>query len=407
MTGPTRVLMLVENNAYPFDVRVRREACALRDGGYAVSVIAPKASGQRWREDVDGVMVYRFPAPPSGDGFIAYAIEYLYATLAIALLAIFVALTRGIDVIHAANPPDTLFFVAALFKPFGVRYVFDHHDLSPETYLSRFGRSDGNWMHRLLLWLEKGSFALADVVIATNESYRKNALQRGGKSPSQVFVVRNGPPRSLAAVAPDPVLRARAAVLVGYIGTMGPQDGVDYWLRALKVLTDKLGRRDILAVVIGNGDAMPTLRQLARELDIERYVHFTGRIPDAEVKSILSTVDVCVQPDPLGPLNDCSTMNKVMEYMAFGKPIVAFDLHETRFSAQDAAIYATPNDVEDFAVKVRSLIDNPEQRARMGAFGRQRVAAELAWEYSVPHLLRAYTEGLRASPGPTTSVRDA
>jgi glycosyltransferase involved in cell wall biosynthesis len=248
---------------------------------------------------------------------------------------------------------------------------------------------------------------MADVVVATNESYKRNALSRGAMSPSRVFVVRNGPPRSLAPVAPDPELRSRASTLVGYIGTMGPQDGVDYWLRALKELTGDLRRTDLLAVVIGNGDAMPALRQLVRELDIEQYVWFTGRIPDEKVRSILSTVDICVQPDPSGPLNDCSTMNKVMEYMAFSKPIVAFDLHETRFSAQGAALYARPNDVRDFASKVAWLMDHPQERQRMGSLGRRRMMDELAWEYSVPHLLRAYADGLSAEPGGTASVRDA
>jgi glycosyltransferase involved in cell wall biosynthesis len=231
-------------------------------------------------------------------------------------------------------------------------------------------------------------------VVATNESYRRLALERGGKRPDEVFVVRNGPPRSFAAVDPDPVLAARAEHVIGYIGTMGPQDGVDYWLRAIRHLVFTIGRRDFLAVVIGSGDAAPSLHALARELEIEPYVWFTGRISDAEVRAYLSTAQVCVHPDPLSPLNDHSTMNKMMEYMALGKPTVAFDLVETRFSGQGAALYATPNDELEFAQHVAWLLDHPAERERMGELGRQRVVNALAWEYSVPELLRAYREGL-------------
>jgi glycosyltransferase involved in cell wall biosynthesis len=407
MQRPARILMIVENNPYPFDVRVRREAQALRDAGYEVSVIAPKGAGQRWQEVMDDITVYRFPRPPSGSGILSYAIEYAYATTAIVLMSACIAAIRGVSVMHAANPPDTLFIAAALLKIFGVKFVFDHHDLSPETYLSRFGKpkSCGGLPHKILLLLEKWTFALADIVIATNESYRSNAVRRGGKSPSKVFVVRNGPPRTLKARQPDADLRGRANILIGYIGTMGPQDGVDYWLRAIKTLTEQLDRKDILAVVIGDGDALPGLRMLARELNIERHVMFTGRVSDEEVQSILSTVDLCVQPDPSNPLNDCSTMNKVMEYMVFAKPIVAFDLPETRVSARDAAIYATDNNVAEFAAKVLWLIERPAERLRMGEAGRRRVLQELAWEHSVPNLLGAY-DALLGAPELRTAVKD-
>lgn len=389
-----RVLLLVENNGYPFDVRVRREAQALRDAHYAVTVIAPRAPGQAYSEWVDGVAVLRFPAPPGGSGVLGYAFEFGYATAAMWVLSTWVALRQGFDVIHAANPPDTLFVIGAVFKLFGKKFVFDQHDLSPQTYLSRFKAARPNAVFRVLAFFERCSFAVADIVIATNESYRQVAQERGQKKAAQVFVVRNGPPLSYRALEPDPALQQRATHLIGYIGTMGPQDGVDCWLRSVRDMVFILGRTDFLAVLIGSGDAAPALHALARELNIEKYVWFTGRISDLAACTFLSTVAVCVQPDPLNPLNDKSTMNKVMEYMALGKPVVAFDLRETRVSAADAALYAKPNNELEFATLVCWLLDHPESAQRQGARGRERVVQALAWEHSVPHLLRAYAEGL-------------
>jgi glycosyltransferase involved in cell wall biosynthesis len=402
-----RVLLLVENNAYPFDVRVCREAQALFDAGYAVTVIAPRARGQAFSESVNGVSVLRFPAPPGGRGVMGYAFEFAYATAAMLLLSIWVSLRQGFDVIHAANPPDTLFVIGAVFKLFGKKFVFDQHDLSPQTYLSRFKEARPNAVFRVLELLERCTFAVADVVIATNESYRHVALERGRKNPEQVFVVRNGPPLSYSAWVPDAALQRRAQHLIGYIGTMGPQDGVDCWLRSVREMVFTLGRSDFLAVVIGSGDAAPALHTLAHELKIEEYVWFTGRISDVDARTYLSTVSVCVQPDPLNPLNDKSTMNKVMEYMALGKPVVAFDLVETRVSAGEAGLFATPNDELEFANKVCWLLDHPEQARRLGALGRERVVSQLSWEHSVPHLLRAYSEGLGLRPiAPTDAFAD-
>lgn len=390
-----RVLLLVENNSYPLDFRVRREAKALHDAGYRVSVIAPRAEGQDWTENVEGIYVSRFPQPPGGRGVFGYALEFGYATLAILALAIWVALRDGIDVVHAANPPDTLFLVGAVFRLFGKPFVFDQHDLAPEVYLSRFAQPRTHAFYRVLRMLERCSYAVAKVVISTNESYKKIAIERGGKRADQVFVVRNGPPRSYQPVDPDPALTRRARYLIGYIGTIGPQDGLDYWLRAIHKIVFSLGRRDFLAVIIGDGDALDSVKALAAELSIEPYVLFTGRLSEFEARKYLSAVHVCVQPDPLSPLNDKSTMNKLMEYMALGKPTVAFDLSETRVSAKGAALYVRPNDEHEFAERVTWLLDHPEERRKMGEIGRRRVSEELAWEYSVPELLRAYRDGLR------------
>lgn len=405
MASPIRVLLLVENNAYPFDIRVRREAHALRDAGYDVTVISPRGLDQPWTESLDAVSVYRFPAPPGGNGLLGYAFEFGFATLAMLLLAAWVAFRKGVDVIHAANPPDTLFVVGAIFRLFGTKFIFDHHDLSPETYLSRFKQPRPNLLSKALRLLERCSFAVADVVIATNESYKTLALTRGRKRPGKVFVVRNGPPLSFQPVSADADLARRARFLIGYIGTMGPQDGVDYWLRAVREMVFTLGRRDFLAVIIGSGDAAPSLQALAKELQIEPYVWFTGRIPDLEARRYLSTVTVCVHPDPFSPLNDKSTMNKMMEYMALGKPTVAFELREARYSAREAALYVPPNDELEFAKGVSWLLDHPSECERMGNAGRHRVETTLAWEYSVPELLRAYSEGLGLRPQFQTEAR--
>jgi glycosyltransferase involved in cell wall biosynthesis len=394
MPSSVRVLLLVENNSYPFDFRVRREALALLEAGYQVSVIAPRGTAQPWTEEIEGISVYRFPAPPGGVGVLSYAFEFGYATSAMLLLTAWVAVSKGVDVIHAANPPDTLSVIGAIFKLFGKRFVFDQHDLAPETYLSRFEQPRENLIYKILCVMERFSYAAADAVIVTNESYKQVAIKRGSKDPDKVFVVRNGPPLAYQPLEPDPDLVRRANFLIGYIGTIGPQDGVDYWLRAIREMVFTLGRRDFLAIIIGSGDALAGVKELARELDIEAYVLFTGRLSELESRKYLSAVDVCVQPDPLSPLNDKSTMNKLMEYMALGKPTVAFDLVETRFSAQDAAIYVKPNDEVEFAERVSWLLDNSDECEKMGKIGRDRVANALAWEYSEPQLLRAYSDGL-------------
>jgi glycosyltransferase involved in cell wall biosynthesis len=398
MSSPVRVLLLVENNSYPFDFRVRREAQALLEAGYLVSVIAPRGVAQPWMENIDGVSVYRFPAPPGGVGVLSYAFEFGYATLAMLLLTAWVSVSKGVDVIHAANPPDTLGVIGLVFKLFGKRFVFDQHDLAPETYLSRFEQPRENLIYKILCLTERLSYAVADAVIVTNESYKQVAIKRGCKDPDKVFIVRNGPPLTYQPLEPVPDLVGRAKYLIGYIGTIGPQDGVDYWMRAIREMVFTLGRRDFLAVIIGNGDALAGVQALAKELDIEDYVLFTGRLSELESRKHLSAVSVCVQPDPLSPLNDKSTMNKLMEYMALGKPTVAFDLVETRFSAQDAAIYVQPNNELEFAERVSGLLDNPKQCKKMGEIGRDRVANALAWEYSEPELLRVYDEGLGLRP---------
>lgn len=390
MPLPVKVLMLVENNPYPFDVRVRREALALQKEGYKVAVISPRSKGRPFHEIIDGIAVYRFPYPPQGNGLVGYVIEFGYATFAMLLVSFWVWWTHGFDIIHAANPPDTLFLIGAFYKLMGKRFIYDQHDLAPETYLSRFNRSRPNLIYKSLLLLERCSFQTADIVISTNESYKQVALSRGKKKQDQIYIVRNGPPLSFFPQPADFEVAKRAKYIIGYIGTMGPQDGVDYWLRAIHELVYTLDRRDFLSVIIGGGDSVPELKKLVTELKIEPYVWFTGRVSDDDLLRYLSTAHICIHPDPLNPLNDRSTMNKMMEYMALGKPVVSFDLIEARYSARSAALYARPNDVRDFAEKVGQLMDHKEMRDEMGKVGQKRVREMLAWEYSVPKLLEAY-----------------
>ncbi len=394
MASPGRILHLSENLTLPFDRRVWMELNALRAAGYQVSAICPM--GESWTkpyEELDGIAIWRYPPPPPTRGFLSYVWEFLYCWLQTLRLTLVVSSRRGFDVIHAANPPDTFWAIALLFKPFGVRYVFDHHDLCPELYVARFGpERAGTLPHRLLGLLERAQFATADRVISTNESYRQVAITRGHKRPEHVFVVRSGPSRERFATvrAEDPALRGGRRHLVAYLGVMAPQDGVDHLLRAAHHLVKEQGREDIRFVFMGAGDSFEDLRALNRELGLEPYAHFTGRIPDAEVETTLATADVCVSPDPLNPLNDVSTMNKVLEYMACGKPVVCYDLREHRHSAGDGALYAEPNRTEDLAARIAELLDDPDRRRAMGERNRRRFLDALAWEHNAGELLRAY-----------------
>jgi glycosyltransferase involved in cell wall biosynthesis len=391
--------MLLENDLYPQDSRVRREARALIAAGYRVTVICPAGPGQSGYEQIDGVHVRRFAAPPDGQGLLGYAREYGQSLLGSFVLSLLALVREGFDVVHAHNPPDTFVLIAALYKLLGKRFVYDHHDLAPEMYYARFPGRGSRLVYRLLVFFERLSCRLADHVIATNQSYRAVEMARGRVPAERISVVRNGPdPDRLRAVEPDRELRARAKTIIGYAGVMGFQDGVDYLLRALRHLRDDLGRSDFFCVIIGKGDARAGLQVLARQLGLDRQVWFTGWVPDAEYRRYLSSADICVDPDPSNPFTDRSTMLKMAEYMALGKPIVAFDLPEHRVTAQEAALYARPNDELAFARAIAELIDDPERRLAMGQLGRRRVETELAWRYSVPSLLRAYRAVLPGGP---------
>lgn len=393
-----RVLILVENLPVPFDRRVWQEACALRDAGYTVSVVCPaEHGGHAGFESIDDIHIHRYRLLHEADGAAGYALEYGAALLHSARLTWRVFFGRGFDIVHACNPPDLFFLIGGFFKLLGRRFVFDHHDLCPELYEAKFGRRDA-W-YRLLLRLERLSYRLADLAIAPNLSYRRIAIERGGMPARRIFVVRSGPsPERMKIMPADARLKHGRPFLVGYVGVMGHQEGIDQLLLAVRHIVFELRRTDIHFALIGGGTSLGEMRQLAQQLGVAEYVSFTGRVPDERMLALLNTADVCVNPDRANDLNDHSTMNKIMEYMALGKPMVQFDLKEGRYSAQRASLYARRNDIRDFAAKIVELLDDPARRAEMGRFGRQRVETELEWRHEAPKLIAAY-DTLSDQPG--------
>ncbi|HUI03328.1 MAG TPA: glycosyltransferase family 4 protein [Acidimicrobiales bacterium] len=392
-TGQAHVVIIVQNLSVPFDRRVWLECQALRAEGLAVSVVCPRGPGDPAYAVLDGVHLYKYRQRFSGGRQMGFVAEYLYSFVASAWLVLKAARRRRITVLQACNPPDIFWPLGiALRLLTGARFVFDHHDLCPELYQSRFPDASRlpYWGLRAAEWCSHRS---ADHVIATNESYRRIAVERSGKDPDAVTIVRTGPDDDRLRRGPaDASLRRGRTFLVAYLGVMGPQDGVDIVVRSAKLIAHDWGRADIAFTLIGSGDCFDELVRLRDELGLGDTVEFTGRAPDEVVHAVLSTADVGLSPDPKNPLNDVSTMNKTMEYMAFGLPVVAFDLTETRVSAGDAALYATPNRVEDFARAIVALLDDGERRAAMGSYGRARVEDELAWRHS----RRAYVDVYRA-----------
>src|SRR5262245_1222490 len=402
-----KVLMLVENH-FPQDTRVRNEAALLTDAGYKVAVIALRKRSQARRETVDGVEVYRLPTlelfkktPPAKvsrtnlvliklKSFLGYVVEYFYFTSACFLVSAYIFAKRGFDVMHAHNPPDTLLLVALPFKLLGKKFVFDQHDLCPELYRSRYNAAEGFYT-RFLRMFEWCSLKLADITIATNESYKQIQIERANKNASNVFVVRNGPNQMrMTSAAPSVRLKGMNKSILCYIGSLNPQDGVDYLLRSLRRLLHDLKRSDFHCVIMGNGDSLRDLRDLAEKLQLNGSFELSVFVAAEDLHANLAAADICVDSDPSSPLNDVSTWIKVMEYMASAKPIVSFDLKETRFSARDAAIYVKPNNETQFAEAIAHLMDQPELQKEMGVYGRRRVEDELQWARVGKNLLTAY-----------------
>ena len=386
-----RVLFIVENLPVPFDRRVWSEATTLRDAGYTVSIISPKGRGyEAGKEILDGIHVYRHSMPLEAGGAAGFFVEYGVALFWELLLALKAARQPGFDVIHACNPPDLIFAIGLLFKWFGGKsFVFDHHDLNPELYEAKFKRRGFFW--RLLLLVEKITFKTSDISIATNQSYRRVAIDRGGMPAEQVFVVRSGPNLNrVKRVAPHSRWRNGRRYLVGYVGVISKTEGLDLLLGAVDHIVHKRQRNDIQFAIAGTGPEWQAINDLSAKLGLTDYVTLTGRIEDPTLFEMLSTADVCVNPDRVSVLTNLSTMNKIMEYMALRKPIVQFDVAEGRFSALDAALYAKPNDWIDFGEKILELIDAEDRRESMGESGWRRVNDALAWQHEQPKLLAAY-----------------
>jgi glycosyltransferase involved in cell wall biosynthesis len=393
-----RVLMLLENNPYHWDVRVKQEAETLAEAGYQVTVIAPRPLGDIPTKTVKNIHLYQFPAPAGAAGLMGYLWEYAWATVVMSFLSLYVLMRKGFDILHMHNPPDILVPATVYYKLFGKRMVYDHHDLAPEAYHARFPEGGSPFVHRVLVFFEKLSYRFADHVIVTNQSYKAVAMSRGNLPEERVTIVRNGPaPELLQCEDTFSDLRRDSRTIIMYVGQMAPQDGVDYLLRALHHVVYKLDRKDCLCVLVGAGTAVPSLKSLTEQLKLVDHTLFTGWVEQGQVMRYLNTADICVAPEPSNQYTDHSTMIKIMEYMAAEKPIVAFDLPEHRFSAQDAAVYACANDELDFAHRIAALMDAPQRREAMGLAGRERIIRELGWPHQARQLLQVYDTLSRGS----------
>lgn len=386
-----KILFLVENSSVPADRRVWLEARTMTEAGYHVSVICPQQRYPKRYERVLGIGIYRYPLP-SLTGITGHLVEYLIALPLTFLLAWVVLLREGFDVIHAANPPDFFYLIARVFKLLGKKFIFDHHDAVPEACQSRWSGFKLRLTHSIATWTERATFRTADVVISTNESYRRIAIERGRVDPARVFVVRSsirkadfreGQPRS--------ELRRGKKYLVCFLGAIGPNDGLEHFLLAIDHIVGNRHRADVHFAIVGDGDLLQDIVGMSHRLRLREFIDFTGYLSnDKAIADYLATADVCVSPDPKNPFNDVCTMNKVVEYMAMGKPLVAFDLDEVRDTARGAGVYVGANDPKAFGDKILELLDSPETRRRMGELGRQRFNDTLAWEHQRESLLKAY-----------------
>ena len=386
-----RILFLIENVSILRDRRVRQEAAALSEAGCDVTVICPRLlSEPRLPAMLGGLRVYSYPQPWQGAGFFTYALEYGWCLLATSFLVLVVSWGRGLDVLHAANPPDLFFLLAGPFRLLGKKFVYDQHDLSPEIFTAKFGNRAPR-LHHLLLWLERCSYRAADLVIVTNDSFRRLATTRGRCPSEKIAVVRNNPDLScFNSGSARPELKQGAAFLAVYAGIMGTKAGVDRVIRAAYYIVHILGRKDVHFALLGDGDCRLALQQLARSLRLESYISFSGFVGDQELLAWLSSADLCLAPDPPNAANQLSTSTKLMEYMSCGQPTVCFDLKESRYSAGSAAVYVSRDDSTLFGDAILELLDDPARRRRMGQAGLDRVRQELNWSRSRRALLDAY-----------------
>jgi glycosyltransferase involved in cell wall biosynthesis len=390
MVRRKHILFIVENNSVPKDIRVWSEALTAKECGYEVTVISPKGRKSTLKyEKMDGIDIYRHPMPVEAAGKFGFVFEYLNAFFWELLLSVCIFVKKPFQIIHSANPPDHIFLIALLFKIFGTNYVFDHHDISPENYLAKFGRKD--IFYKILLLMEKLTFKTADIVISTNESYKKIAIGRGNKQKDDVFVVRNGPDLSrVIFMPPNDELKDGFDHLVAYVGVIGKEESIDNLLSSVDYIVNGKGIQNIKFVIVGTGTCWEEMVDLSLKMGLSRYVCFTGYIPYKEFYEILSTADVCVNPEFANAFTDKSTMVKIMDYMVFGKPIVQFDVTEGRVTAGESAIYVEKNDVIEFAEAIIDLLNDSEKRRKIGEIGRKRIIEKLNWENQRLNLERAY-----------------
>lgn len=397
MADKRKVLIVVENLPVPFDTRVWQEATTLVQNGYEVSVICPKGKGYTAeREELQGVHIYRHDLPEEGNGAVGYAREYSASLHEERRLAEIIYREHGFDVIHGCNPPDDIYMVAKKFASRGVDYVFDHHDICPELFDAKFGNHEDlglfkKMLYRSQTWLERKTYQNATFAFVTNESYKKIAIERGGMDPDKVIILRSGPKlERLRIQDPKPEIKRGRKYMVGYLGVIGQQEGIEYLLEAARIIKEDMGRDDVFWGIVGGGPHLDALRKQAQAMGLDDCLEFTGRVSDEVLLDYLNTADVCVNSDEFNPMNDKSTMNKILEYMALAKPVVQFDLTEGRYSAQEASLYAEPNNARDMADKVCELLADPERRRAMGEYGRNRVVNELSWEHTSKALLDGY-----------------
>ena len=384
-----KILIIVENLPVPFDTRVWQEATTLAANGYTVSVICPKGKGYTEEEELlEGVHIFRHDLPEEGNGAVGYLKEYTSALKEEIRLARKVYKEIGFDVIHGCNPPDDIFLVARLFKKYGVKYVFDHHDICPELFEAKFGRA-GGLLYLTQVWLERQTYRHCAFAFVTNESYKKIAVERDKMDPEKVIVLRSGPRLERMCIQPpDESIRRGYRYMVGYLGVIGQQEGVEYLLEAAQYIKER--EDSVFWGIVGGGPHLEALKEKASEMGLDDCVEFTGRVPDDQMLRYLNTADICVNSDKYNSMNDKSTMNKVLEYMALAKPIVQFDLTEGRYSAGEASLYAKKNDAVDMARKIMELLHDPERRRRMGEYGYNRIVHELSWEHTSKALLEGY-----------------
>ena len=383
--------MLLENNSFPEDRRVALEAESLIEAGFEVAVICPTGGSRRWSEHVAGVRVYRYPATWESNGFLSYLWEYGYSLAMMAVFSVYVWVRHGFNVVHVHTPPDLTGLIAIFYRMFGKRFVFDHHDLSPELYMARRESDEPNFVFRVLLFVERFVVRRADRLISTNETQRKVHIGRGDADPNNCVVVRNGPSEKfMGKVTPVVDDRRLGKLVLGYVGVIGVQDGVDYMVRVVHDLKFKQGRDDFVAVIVGDGSAFFALKQLADELDVTDRIIFTGTIPFANVPMEVASFDICFTPDPSNAYNDSCTTIKTMEYMSLWKPTVCFRTHENIVTAGDAALYARENDIRSFVDQTVRLMDDRELRSALGTLARQRIEDGLRWEDQSKILIAMY-----------------